>query len=100
MKKISLLLLAVGALYYCKATEEMDDQNPHDKKPNLEELFLKFDTNKDSKLSKEEVEGPLKNDFERIDTSKDGFLTKEELSKKPEGNRPPPRNGGGKGGRR
>ena len=43
------------------------------------------------KLTKKEVKGPLKDDFDKIDTNKDDFLTKEELEKapKPERKGPP-----------
>ncbi len=39
-----------------------------------------MDANKDSKLSKDEVKGPLAQDFDNLDTNKDGFLTKEEMA--------------------
>lgn len=42
-----------------------------------------MDANKDNKLSKEEIKGPLKDDFAKVDTNKDGFITKEELKKAP-----------------
>jgi hypothetical protein len=47
------------------------------------DLFKKMDTNNDDKLSKDEVKGPLANDFSKIDTNKDGFITKDELEKLP-----------------
>ena len=55
-----------------------------------------MDSNKDNKLSKKEVKGPLKDDFSKVDTNKDGFITKEELKKapKPERKGPPERDGG------
>ena len=56
-----------------------DRQQP----PSTEELIKMMDSNKDGKLSKEEVKGPLKDDFSKIDTNKDGFLTKAELDKAP-----------------
>ena len=40
-----------------------------------------MDTDKDGKLSKNEVKGPLKQDFNSIDTNKDGFISKSELEK-------------------
>lgn len=60
------------------------------KRPSIEELFKQMDSNKDGKLSKTEVKGPLKNDFDKVDLDKDGFITKDELKKapKPEGKRP------------
>ena len=60
--------------------------------PTIEELFKKMDTNKDEKLSKDEVKGPLKDDFAKIDTNKDGFLSKEELKKAPKPERRKPEN--------
>ena len=64
------------------------------KQPTIEELFTQMDTNKDNMLSKTEVKGPLKNDFDKIDLDKDGFITKEELKKapKPEGKKPENKN--------
>ena len=38
-----------------------------------------MDTNKDGKLSKEEVKGPLKEQFSKIDTNNDDFITEQEL---------------------
>jgi Ca2+-binding EF-hand superfamily protein len=62
------------------------------KRPTIEELFKQMDANKDNKLSKEEIKGPLKEDFTKIDLNKDGFLTKEELKKAPRPERPRPEN--------
>jgi Ca2+-binding EF-hand superfamily protein len=57
--------------------------------PGIDEIFSQMDADKDGKLSKEEVKGPLQNDFSKIDTNSDGFITKEELAKAPKPNRPP-----------
>ncbi|UQD57691.1 EF-hand domain-containing protein [Flavobacterium sp. K5-23] len=64
------------------------------KPPTVEELFKQMDANKDGKLSKEEIKGPLKDDFAKVDLNKDGFITREELKKapKPEDRRPPNKN--------
>ncbi len=64
--------------------------------PSSEQLFAQMDSNKDSKLSKSEVKGPLANDFAKIDADGDGFITKTELDKapKPNGQRPQQRQGG------
>jgi Ca2+-binding EF-hand superfamily protein len=61
--------------------------NSEKKEPNMEELIKMMDSNKDGKLSKEEVKGPLEKDFAKIDTNKDGFLTKVELEKAPKQNK-------------
>ena len=75
---------------------------PNGGPPSTDELFAQMDSDKDGKLSKAEVKGPLANDFAKIDLNSDGFITKEELNKapKPSGPRPqqgqqgPPPNGG------
>ena len=54
--------------------------------PEPSEILKKLDTNEDGKISKEEVEGPLKKQFAKIDTDEDGFLTLEELKKAPRPN--------------
>ncbi|WPR71930.1 EF-hand domain-containing protein [Flavobacterium sp. NG2] len=87
----SALFLLIGTV----VSFGQNDDKPKDRKPpTIEELFKQMDANKDGKLSKEEIKGPLKDDFAKIDTNKDGFLTKEELKKapKPEGRRPENKN--------
>jgi Ca2+-binding EF-hand superfamily protein len=85
--KYSVLMLIAGAgISYAQPPQGQEGQKP----PTIEELFKQMDANKDNKLSKAEVKGPLKDDFAKIDLDKDGFITKEELKKapKPEGKRP------------
>ena len=53
----------------------------------FEDLLKRMDINKDGKLSKEEVRGPLENLFSKIDLNNDGYITKEELKKAPKPNR-------------
>ncbi len=57
------------------------------KEPSIDELIKMMDSNKDGKLSKEEVKGPLEKDFAKVDTNKDGFLSKAELEKAPKQNK-------------
>jgi hypothetical protein len=54
--------------------------------PDPNQLFAEMDRNKDDRLSRDEVRGPLQNDFDRFDTNNDGFLTRDELTNLP----PPP----------
>jgi hypothetical protein len=54
---------------------------PQGEKPKFADLLAKMDKDKNGKLSKSEIEGPLKNDFEKIDANKDGFITEAEFKK-------------------
>ena len=51
--------------------------------PSFSELLEKMDENEDGKLSKEEIKGPLKDNFDQIDTDEDGFITEEEFKNAP-----------------
>ncbi|MGF1718844.1 DUF1566 domain-containing protein [Vibrio kyushuensis] len=44
--------------------------------------FEKMDRNGDGKLSKNEVKGPLANDFKRLDNNSDGYISKDEMPKR------------------
>lgn len=92
MKKIILgLSLCLICVVSASAQRYRQDNPPNEKNtkhpPPVAELLKKMDANKDGKLSKKEVKGPLKKDFKKVDANKDGFLTKVELEKMP----PPPR---------
>lgn len=72
-----------------KQQQEGREQNS---RPSIEQLLSHMDANKDGKLSKKEVKGPLANDFDKIDTDEDGYVTKEELENAPKQDRQgPPR---------
>ena len=77
--KIAFCLIFLSVGFSSCAQERGKEQKP----PTIEELFSDLDSNKDEKLSKKEVKGPIKDDFDKIDVNKDGFLTKEELKKAP-----------------
>tara|TARA_R110002050_G_scaffold195593_2_gene330464 strand:+ start:5630 stop:5950 length:321 start_codon:yes stop_codon:yes gene_type:complete len=105
MNKKSILILGVILAFSfsnCNGQEPSRNSNEQNlpQKPqgqkggplSVEELFVKLDTNKDGKLSKKEVQGPLKKDFSKVDTNGDGFLSKEEIEAAPkpkQGQRPP-----------
>lgn len=76
----------------CSGQESPQNQEkPQGGPPDVEEMFVKMDSNKDGKLSLEEVKGPLKKDFDKIDKNQDGFLSKEEVEaapKRKKGQRP------------
>jgi len=106
--KIALFTLVVS-IASCKSTSETNNdrdtssrpersqgndrqqgggqQGERGQRPTTDQIFAQMDTNKDNKLAKSEVKGPIKNDFSSIDTNNDGFISKEELENapKPEG---------------
>ena len=92
MKKVTLLFALIAISFNSCAQEKREER----KMPTVDEVFTQMDSNKDNKLSKKEVKGPLKDDFSKIDTNEDGFISKEELKKapKPERKGPPNRDGG------
>ncbi|WP_341227128.1 EF-hand domain-containing protein [uncultured Arcticibacterium sp.] len=99
MTKSKIAFLALLALGACKSTEKKQKSSGGNNQ--AEKMFLQMDANKDGKLSKSEVKGPLANDFSKIDLNNDGFISKEEFNKAPKpngaqqgGGRPqgPPRN--------
>lgn len=53
------------------------------KPPTYAQLLEEMDSNKDGKLAKSEVKGPLSKDFGTIDSNKDGFISKKEFDKAP-----------------
>lgn len=86
-----LIATAVSCKQTVKSSTESQDERPENGRPNVSELISEMDANKDNKLSKSEVHGPLSDDFSKIDTNKDGFLTKEELESAPKPDRRGPR---------
>ncbi|WP_253822036.1 DUF1566 domain-containing protein [Vibrio sp. 99-8-1] len=65
------------------AVKEFGDSErlkPQDQRGNP---MINMDRNGDGKLSKSEVQGPLKNDFNRIDKNGDGYITEDELPEPP-----------------
>jgi Ca2+-binding EF-hand superfamily protein len=45
----------------------------------VDSILERMDKNKDGKISRDEVQGRIKDNFDRIDTNKDGFLDRDEL---------------------
>lgn len=60
-------------------------QNRQERKgaPTFKELLKEMDKNEDGKLSKTELNGPLKENFAKVDLDKDGFITEAEFKKAP-----------------
>ena len=96
MKNIIIAVFVVFLAIGCssqKTTTSTDERRPQQGwPPSYSELLAEMDANKDGKLSKSEVEGPLQNDFSKIDSDGDGFITITELEHAPKpqrGQRPP-----------
>ena len=85
MKRITLKTGLLFAVLVAFGTVTANAQSKGERKepPTATELLKQMDKDEDGQLSKEEVKGPLKDDFDKIDTDEDGFLTEEELEKAP-----------------
>ena len=103
-----MIFIGVAALGFtaCKSTKDAaqtDDQvetrSSRDGKrggkgrPDPTQMLAQMDANKDGKLDKTEVKGPMAENFSSFDTNNDGFITLEELKNAPKPQR------GGRGGR-
>src|SRR5262245_4762599 len=63
---------------------------PGARQPNPQEIFNRFDANKDGKLSKDELPPRLQENFARLDANGDGTLSQEEFARAGgPGQRPP-----------
>ena len=98
--KITICAAAIALITSCNSKEEIASKTAGSKIDKATtELMSKMDANKDGKLSKEEVKGPLSNDFDKIDTDGDGYLSLEELNSAPKPERGGNRQGPPRGGR-
>mgnify|MGYP001627941889 CR=1 FL=1 len=87
--RVMFLGLIVGTMISCASQKDQSDNlrgegNP----PNFMMLLEEMDLNDDGKLSKEEVQGPLLEDFSKIDENEDGFITEDEFEKMSKTQRP------------
>ncbi|MGJ8593556.1 MAG: YHYH protein [Aquaticitalea sp.] len=92
MNKFILTVFTLTLLMSCKSNQEKkEQQEPNGQRPSSAQLISEMDSDEDGKLSKNEVRGPIADDFMTIDSDNDGFLTIEELNEaeKKQGNRPP-----------
>ncbi|AXT54580.1 YHYH protein [Aquimarina sp. AD1] len=82
MKHALFVILTLTTLISCKLNQKKkEQQEPNGQRPSSAQLIDELDSNKDGKLSKVEVKGPIEDDFNNIDSNNDGFLTLEELNK-------------------
>jgi len=77
-----IVIIPVMALCVSCTAQSQDDRAGKGKKPpSFKKLIEKMDANKDGKLAKAEIKGPLKEGFDRLDENKDGYITEEELKR-------------------
>lgn len=100
MKNLILVLFIAFLATRCSAQQStsqndnrLSQRGGRQEAPSIDEIF-KMDTNKDGKLAKSEIKGPLLRDFSKIDSNEDGFISRKELENapKPEKRQRPPRN--------
>lgn len=74
-----------------QASSNQKGRQQQGRPPNFTQLLSELDMNKDGKLAKSEVKGPLANDFAKIDTNNDGFISESEHKAAPRPQRSGPR---------
>ena len=78
------VVLGVGTIIITNFSYAQSEGNRERKEPpTYEQLIKEMDKNEDGKLSRDEVKGPLKDDFKTIDTDEDGFISEKEFEKAP-----------------
>jgi len=98
MKNVIFVIIAMTFAIGCSSQNTSTSAKPEKSQrggaPNFSELLTQMDSDKDGRLAKNEVKGPLLNDFSKIDTDDDGYITMEELENapKPQRGQRPPRN--------
>jgi len=81
--KSGLVIALIALLGSSSTFAQSQNRQERKERPTFEQLVEKMDANKDGKLSKEEIKGPLKERFAKVDTDEDGFITAEEFEKAP-----------------
>lgn len=86
-------VLVFGMTIFFSTSSFGQSQNREDRKkpPTFKELIKKMDANEDGKLSKDELKGPLKDNFAKVDANEDGFITEKEFEKAPKPKKGPKR---------
>lgn len=79
-KAVLVILCCIGSVTLSNA---QDQKRERKEPPTYTQLLKDLDKNEDGKLSKAELKGPLKEDFDKIDTDKDGFISEKEFKKAP-----------------
>ena len=84
-KTFKTVAIVFGIVLFMSTNSYAQSQNRKERKepPTFSELLKELDKNEDGKLSKDEIKGPLKEDFSKVDTDEDGFITEEEFKNAP-----------------
>ncbi|WP_117881305.1 EF-hand domain-containing protein [Aureibaculum luteum] len=82
---IKTIVIVFGLTLFISTSSFGQSGNKQERKkpPTFTELIKQMDANEDGKLSKDEVKGPLKDEFTTIDTDEDGFISEKEFEKAP-----------------
>lgn len=85
MKRITLKTGLLFAMLVAFGTVTVSAQSKGERKerPTYAKLIKEMDKDEDGLLSKDEVKGPLKDNFSEIDTDEDGFISEEEFDNAP-----------------
>lgn len=83
--RLKMTVLVFTMALFCTSTSFGQSQNRQDRKkpPTFKELIKEMDADENGKLSKDELKGPLKENFAKVDADEDGFITEEEFKKAP-----------------
>ena len=65
-----------------KGKQKKNSKNVKKSAPSFDKMLEKMDRNNDGKISKSEVKGKLKENFDRRDINKDGYITEDELTRR------------------
>ncbi|MUU78221.1 EF-hand domain-containing protein [Winogradskyella endarachnes] len=81
--KAVVLVFGVALFMSSNVIAQSNDRQERKGPPTFAELLKEMDANEDGKLAKDELKGPLKDDFAKIDTDEDGFISEEEFKNAP-----------------
>ena len=82
--KLKTVVLGLGIALFMSnySFGQSQDRQERKERPTFAKLLKEMDANEDGKLSENEVDGPLKEQFAAIDADKDGFITEAEMKPK------------------
>ncbi|QXP59578.1 EF-hand domain-containing protein [Olleya sp. HaHaR_3_96] len=78
----AVLVFGVTVLSVNSVNAQSNDRQKKEP-PTFSQLLEEMDKDEDGKLSKSEIKGPLKDNFDTIDTDEDGFISEAEFKKAP-----------------